>query len=274
MKTLLFNVELDDGLDKRVDATLALAEKYGSHVIASHIAPTPQIYLPYAEVYMVTADDLRGSLEEELESVRRKTRERFETLWPSAGPSWEWQEEKGIPDKILAEKAHTADLTIIGLKDSSAPESILSETLAADITMATGLPVLALPMNTSAPLGNHPVVIAWDGSLEAVHAIHAAMPFLEAAPSVIVAEIHEDKPRDMPSADIAPYLARRGLKVEVISRPAENTIANELLTVAQANGAELLVMGAFGHMRLKEYILGGTTWHMLQHATLPILFCH
>jgi len=270
MKTFLFHIDPNEKLKEHTDTVYALAEKYGAHVIASHITPLPATYIPYSSSYMVPVE-ISLPLVEEFKAAGQRARQEFGTQWGSAGPTWEWLEENGTAHTILAEQARAADLTIVGL---GIPDLAGSTTLAANITIGNGLPVLALPANALPPLGTKPVIIGWDGSLEATHAIRHALPFLKSAPEVIVAEIGEDKPQDLPSADIAPYLVRHGLKVEAIRQTAAGSIAEELLTVAHAHGAELIVTGAYGHARLREYVFGGVTRHILHDATIPIFLCH
>jgi len=273
MKTFLFHIEPDEAFAARIAMVSALAEKYGAHVIASHIVPQPDFYVPYSDVYLLSGEANIAFLEGWKE-VAQNARQTFEASWPVAGSTWEWKQENGITDILLAEQARTADLTIVGLGKTTTESPRLSSQLAGDITLLNGLPVLALPEGAPAPLGEKPVIIAWDGSIEAVHAIRYSLPFLASAPEIIIVEIGENITADLPSADIAPYLARYGFKIEAIRQAATNSVADELLTVAHTNGAELIVMGAYAHTRLREYILGGVTRRLLQNANVPILLCH
>ncbi len=273
MKTLLFNVEQGEHLSNHIATVLALAEKYGSHVIASHITPLLSNYLPYSQGYFV-ADGFINTVVEQWTDISKEARHTFETHWPDPGPPWEWTGEIGDAVTILGEQARIADVTIISIDNRELPSGKNAWALASDLTIANGLPVLALPTKCSAPLGTDAALIAWDGSQEAAHAVRHALPMLKAAPKIIVVEVGEDNPKELPGLDIAPFLVRHGLQVDALSRIPEGTIAQELLNVAHSNRAEFIVMGAYGHMRLREFIFGGVTREILQKSDIPLFICN
>ncbi len=273
MKTLLFNVEQGEHLSDHIATVLALAEKYGSHVIASHVTPLLNNYVSYAPGYFV-ADDFTTTLIEQWTDIAKDTRRIFESHWPDPGPPREWTEETGNAVTILGDQARIADLTIISIDNRELPSGKSAWALASDITIANGLPVLALPTKCSAPLGSGAALIAWDGSLEAAHAIRHALPMLKAASKIIVVEVGEDNPKELPGLDIAPYLVRHGLKVDALNRVPEGTIAQELLDVAHSYRAGFIVMGAYGHTRLREFIFGGVTREILQKSDIPLFICN
>lgn len=273
MKTLLFHAERGAHFNHQIDTVLALAQKYGSHVIASHVTPSLNIYMPYSQEYMVS-DNFSATIIEEWAEIARDTRRIMDENWPEAGPPWEWIETIGNTSTQLAEQARAADLTIICGGDPELPDGSQAWALASDVTLANGLPVLTIPVGSQPPLGTKPVVVAWDGSLEATHAIRQALPMLRMAPKVIVAEIGEDNANELPGADIAPFLARHGIQVQSLNRVPRGSVAEELLDIAHAFDAELIVMGAFGHTRLREIIFGGVTRGMLQRSDTPLFLCH
>ncbi len=273
MKTLLFNVEHGEHLSNHIAVVLAIAEKYGSHVIASHITPLLSNYIPYSQGYFV-ADGSINTVMEQWTEIRKDTRHTFEVHWPDPGPTWEWAEETGNAGTILGEQARKTDLTIISTDNRELPSGKNAWALASDVTIANGLPVLALPTKCSAPLGSKPAIIAWDGSLEAAHSVRHALPMLKAASKVIVVEVGEDNPKELPAADMVPYLVRHGLQVDALSRIPNGTITEELLDVAHSHKAEFIVMGAYGHMRLQEFIFGGVTREILQKSDIPLFICN
>jgi len=273
MKTLLFNVEQGEHLSDHIAVVLAIAEKYSSHLIASHITPLLSNYIPYSQGYFV-ADSYINTVVEQWTEIAKETRHAFETHWPDPGPPWEWAEEMGSAAAILGEQARRADLTIISIDNRELPSGKNAWALASDITIANGLPVLALPTKCSAPLGSEAALIAWDGSLQASHAVRHALPMLKAASKVIVVEVGENNPKELPGLDIAPYLVRHGLKVSTLNRIPEGSIAQELLDVAHSYRAEFIVMGAYGHMRLREFIFGGVTREILQKSDIPLFICN
>ena len=138
------------------------------------------------------------------------------------------------------------------------------------LVTAAGVPVLALPAGVSGDLG-HTVMIAWNGSCEATRAAHDALPFLRAAGRVILCGVGDEAVASLEAA--AAMLKRHGVAVEShqVDEP-DGDAGAVLLAQAAAHAADLLVMGAYGHTRLRELVFGGATRHVLREATLPVLF--
>lgn len=147
--------------------------------------------------------------------------------------------------------------------------------MAADITAASGCPVLLVPGAWTAVAPFRHVVLAWNASRESARAMHAAMPFLQGAAVVDIAIF--DDARHPPNADIQPAatireaLARHGVAAEVIERQSTGDISGALMGVAKERGADLLVMGCYGHSRVRERLLGGVTKGVLAAMELPVL---
>ncbi len=139
-------------------------------------------------------------------------------------------------------------------------------------------PVLVVPPSYGgAPIADG-VVVGWDGSAQAIRAIGAAMPLLARAGTVRLALVNPDLESGLhgeePGADMALYLARHGVRVEVLVERTRIPVGEALLGVAGACGAGLLVTGAFGHSRYREIVLGGVTRLLLDRAPLPVLLAH
>jgi nucleotide-binding universal stress UspA family protein len=141
------------------------------------------------------------------------------------------------------------------------------------------LPVLVVPGDAKAFDVTAPVMVAWNGSAEAAHALRAAVPLLAAAGKVwlvSIAEASDKKPRfDFPALEGAQYLSRHGIACEVVEVPrGEAKIGDTLFSAAQMRGCGLMVMGAYGHSRLAEMLLGGVTRQMLSEPQRPVLLAH
>lgn len=138
-------------------------------------------------------------------------------------------------------------------------------------------PVLLVPAAGSFDQPGQNVVVAWNGSVEATRAVTSALPLLKRARQVTVLvanpglDVFEEEGE--PGADIGLYLARHGVKTEVLVRTASDSVATIADTVASCN-ADLLVMGAYGHSRLREFILGGATRTMLREMRVPVWMAH
>ena len=140
-----------------------------------------------------------------------------------------------------------------------------------ELVAAAGVPVLVLPADTPEHLGRT-VLVAWNGSREAARAAHDALPFLtRGAGLVVLCAVGEDAARHLD--DAATMLARHGVPVRAERVPGSDAGAGEILLArAAAHGADLLVMGAYGHARLRELVFGGATRDTLRQARLPVLF--
>lgn len=179
------------------------------------------------------------------------------------------------PDECAAEHARHADLTIMG---STKPGAAVVHEFFSALLLDSGRPVLVVPEHhVMKPLKR--AVVAWRPTAQARRAVHDALPFLYTAEMVDVVEIG---PRgtylddgNEPGADIATHLARHGLKVNVVVHAQhQETVASALLRHCAYVGAELLVVGGYGHSRLREYMLGGTTRELVEFGDVPMLFSH
>jgi nucleotide-binding universal stress UspA family protein len=165
--------------------------------------------------------------------------------------------------------ARYADLTIVGQVAPGAPDHVV------ETVMNTGRPLLAVPRHGRYPRVGSRVLVAWNGSREATRAVFDALPLLALASAVTVMTMDAEDGDRVPGADIGLTLARHGVKVEVMHSTLGGIDAgNALLSRAADQGADLLVMGAFGHSPLREKVLGGATRHILDHMTVPVFLSH
>ena len=145
--------------------------------------------------------------------------------------------------------------------------------------MESGRPVLLVPNKGKITATPKRVTVAWNGRREAVRAVFDALPLLVGAEEVNVLWVHPERDQpdagDLPGSDISTVLARHGIKCVVSqSAAADHGVASEILRQANAFGSELLVMGVYGHSRLREFILGGASRDMLAEMDRPVLMSH
>lgn len=156
--------------------------------------------------------------------------------------------------------------------DDQTPADLVIEAALFD----TGRPVLLVPYIQETGLVLDRVMVCWDGSRSAARAVGDALPFLARAKAVEVVVVGDRlKSDEMPGADIAHHLARHGLAVElkrIIAADAE--VASVLLSHAADSTANFMVMGGYGHSRLREFVLGGATRGVLSQMTVPTLMSH
>jgi len=171
--------------------------------------------------------------------------------------------------------ARRFDLAIVGQTepDKGAVEEIIGESA----LFESGRPVIIVPYIQKAPLKLDRVMVCWDGSRSAARAIGDALPILERAKLVEVVIIANERGKqdEVPGADMGQHLARHGLTVDVKRIPGGGIdVADALLSHAADSSADFIVMGGYGHSRLREFVLGGVTRSILRSMTAPVLMSH
>jgi nucleotide-binding universal stress UspA family protein len=175
----------------------------------------------------------------------------------------------------FARMARRFDLAIVG---QAQPEMSTMEQIIGETTLfESGRPMIMVPYIQRAPFKTDNVIICWDGSRTAARAVADAIPILGKSSRVEIVSVTSERGKEdeIEGADIGQHLARHGLKVDVhrISR-GNIDVADALLSHAADSAADLLVMGGYGHSRLREFVLGGVTRSIFQSMTLPVLLSH
>ena len=274
LKDLLVHVDNDDACTARIDVAVTLAARHEAHLTGLHVMSWP--HLPgYVESQLPPA--FHEEQRRELDERARQAAARFHEHARRGGVTPEWRTTEGDVLGMVGLHARYVDLTVLGqgvdLRDPSGELAWLPE----ELVLGVGRPVLIVPRYGTFPTVGERVLIAWNGSREATRAVNDALPILRGAATVIVLSIDaEGEPaRRVAGADIALHLARHGIRVEAAStRSVDLPVGDVLLSFAADCGADLLVMGAYGHSRLREMLLGGATRHLLQHMTVPVLMSH
>jgi len=203
----------------------------------------------------------------------------FETQVQRLGvPSYE---RRRIDDESaygLALQSRYCDLLVIGRPDPDQPTTGLPVGLPQKVVLHGARPVLLVPRQGEFEHVGRNAVIAWDGSIEAARAITAALPLLRHSRKATLAVFNPQERYEAhgeePGADMALFLARHGIQVVVEQRTTALDVGDALLSMAANLGADLLVMGCYGHTRLHELVLGGASRTVLRSATLPVLMAH
>jgi nucleotide-binding universal stress UspA family protein len=171
--------------------------------------------------------------------------------------------------------ARRFDLAVVGQAE---PETSSVEDIIAEATLfESGRPMIVVPYIQKAPLKLDTVMLCWDGSRQAARAVGDALPLLAKAGRVEIVIITNERGKkdEIEGADIGQHLARHGLKVDVhrISGGGID-VADALLSHAADSGTDFMVMGGYGHSRLREFVLGGVTHSILKSMTVPVLMSH
>ena len=200
-----------------------------------------------------------------------KAREVFDKVVANSGLSAAWHEVTGREPDVLTSRGRVADLIVMN-RPNGENEGPMAATLDAAI-FDTGRPVLVVPAKAPATLGER-IVVAWNGSAQSARAVGAALPLLARAQEVTVLT-GDGAAAKVPGARLLPCLARHGIRAQHESfAAAHGHIGKALLEQLTQRRADLLVMGAYGHSRLREMILGGATREVLAHCQIPVLMAH
>lgn len=275
LKDILVHVDDSRSCRARAQAAVTLALANDANVVGVHVIDIP-VLPAYAEVPL-PADLLEAQRRGFVEAAGRA-----ETIWrevtSSAGVRAEWRCEEGPRAATLSLHARYADLLVLGQADAADPRCV-SAGLADDLVLACGRPVLVVPHTGAGKSIGDVALIAWNARREAVRAVSDAMPLLERAKRVVVltvnAQAEDPENEGIPAADICRHLARHGIDTEAVNAFGAPAAVGELvLDHAARSSADLIVMGAYGHSRLRELVLGGVTAHVLAHTTIPALLGH
>lgn len=281
-------VHIEDGAAgaQRIDASTALAHGLGAHLKGVYaIEPMlPKMAVSGSGIPAGTQPEayemqrhLRRHQHENLEGAKN-CEQRFRRITQSADVDSEWQSEPGEADEVLARCALYADLIVIGQQHGDESESSTRD-LADKLVLETGCPLLVIPTRCKSRILGDRISVAWNPDCQAQRALHAALPLLKRARRVEVITVNGQRnslEQGPPmSGELRKYLARHGIPADHcrLSRNGQK-IGDTLLSRAAAIDADLIVMGAYHHSRLREILLGGVTRHLLRHASLPMLISH
>jgi nucleotide-binding universal stress UspA family protein len=275
MSYKILTVCLDNsaGSSRRLDFAIALAAKHTAHLTGLHLTYSPVVvYDPFAEIGPLLA-------EWELSIKKRQdvAKENFRTVVGKSGINFDWHAYRSSDQEKVIAHARASDLTILEQRNPKDVETDLGNSFHEVMVLKLGRPVLFLPYAYDIPKNFDKILIAWDGGREAVRAIADAMPFLKQAKQVMVLTINEklDGDTDLPDVDIAAYLAKHDVNVIIEKNDKVDIAAADwLLSRATDYEADLMVMGAYGHNRLTELLMGGVTRSIMQKMSLPILMSH
>ena len=279
IQDLMLPVTGTSGDPDTVSAAIALASAYGAHLSVVQPVNFP---LPLPGTWGITPDFKQSEMYEELRADATTRAARFRTQLEKEDISWEVRIDETLlvePPRAMARQARYADLCVMtaprpGVDDHAAARDFFSAVL-----FESGRPVLVVPAGCPVEFPVRHAVAAWKPSRESARALHDALPLLATATSIDVVtvdpEVSDRLHGEDPGVDIATHLARHDLRVNVVNLPRSGqTVATTLLRHAAATDAQLLIAGGYGHSRLREWVLGGTTRELLQAIHLPILFSH
>lgn len=276
-QTIVICMNEVDRTGQMLNVIKALSGKMSCHFVGLYVIPAVQVY-PGAGMQVSTQvyDGLQKYYLENAATVKAK----FEKLLSAEGLNGEWRKVKSSGTVIAEEVIQhgiISDMVVIPQSRREDGDG-LGDDFAEQVVMECGRPVLIIPSyGTFTDFGKN-ILVAWNGKREAARAVFDAQPIMASADKVDISWLNPDKVgqnMDLPGAELAVVLARHGVNVTVEAIPTGGLAAGEaLLSHAADIGADMLVMGAYGHSRLREFVFGGATRTILASMTLPVLMSH
>ncbi len=277
-KTILVHLNSEPRVARLVGAAMQLALPSNSHVTGLFVVPAAPAKSPLLP--MISGNAIQGAID-----AYRKTGEGIRATFEAAAAGQpvvaEWRlynaRRPGYIEGVL-ENARSAELVIAAQKESDWDYADMFD-VPDWLAMESGRPVLVVPKaGADDPIGER-ILVAWNNSRESARAVFDALPLLTRAKEVTVLVVEEaDKPEtkgELAGAEICATLARHGVKCTAQqAKPSRGDAGVELLAQVAAHKCDLLVMGCYGRSRLREFVLGGASRHVLQNATVPVLMSH
>jgi nucleotide-binding universal stress UspA family protein len=274
-RTVLVHVDSQRDSASRTAVAIAVAKKFDATLIGM-AAGLPRLPI---EIYNAALGTVAVGPEytemdrKDLAAEFGRAEDAFNAATRTSGVETGWRSIFGPPSAAIVQGAIAADLAIVGPGDRSLLGN-LSVASAGDVVLRSGRPVLVVPEGVST-FDAKSVVVAWKDTPEAQRAVADALPFLKGASSVVVLAIDENDESKPGHAEAVAFLLRHGIAAKSESIPSKGAdIGEVLLSYAKQKSAGLIVAGAYGHSRVREWVLGGVTRALLNNETVPVLFSH
>lgn len=274
LKDIVVHVDGTPEAAARIETACSLAVRHNAHLIGVFVVHHPP--LP-GYVRSQIGEKVLAAAAEAARIDAAAVGKTFKAQCDRAGIAAEFRQDEGDLLDRLRTHARYADLTVIGQHSG---ESMSAGRVPERLVLEAGRPALVVPASGKFPVTGETVLVAWDGGRPATRAVNDALSILAKAKTVhvVVATSHHASLThgDVPGADISLHLARHGIKVEAspITIGSDIDVGNALLSRATDVGADMLVMGAYGHARLRELVLGGVTRLVMESMTLPVFMSH
>lgn len=269
--TLMVQLDIDEPNDKRLQVAGELAERFDARVIGASAADIQPLYFVDSAAGQELLEKDRDLLRARMAASERQFREVFRGRTGRI----EWRSAMDRPTDFLAREARAVDLIIAGATPGGG--DLLRRVDPAELVLRAGRPVLVVPSEFEW-LRLDSVVVAWKDTREARRAICDALPLLHIAKHVIVVELLE--PGEDPTAargrieDVSAWLVRRGINAASLACKAMIGVPDQLAVMARDEGANIIVAGAYGHTRFREWVFGGVTRTLLRQQTCCLLLSH
>jgi nucleotide-binding universal stress UspA family protein len=277
-KTMLVHCDAAKSLGSRLDVAVELVQRFNAHLIALHARPPFQPPALADGAYPL--DQFFQDYDESVKAGQAAAAAAFTKAIEGKEIASEWRAVDGQADRTLIARAPYADLVIVGQSDPDEPTALPTPSnLPETVALSTGRATLVVPHIGVPKAPGNIVMLCWKASREAARAASEAVPLMKAAKQVIVLVVNEKKSGSGGEADsgteAVTWLSRHGIKATVQRDvTADAGVGEVILSRAMDLGADLIVMGIYGHSRLREMVLGGASRTVLSSMTVPVLMAH
>lgn len=274
LKDIVVSLALSAKRDHAVDYAISLAGAFEAHLTG--VAILPAAFVPMTGVIDAFPADFVETQRVQNELAAKLAVDRFTKAAEAVGIAAAAQSagaNAGSAGTAFGRVARTFDLSVVG---QSAPEDVSTDAVIEAALFDSGRPVITVPYIQKTGLQLKHVLVCWDGSRAASRAIGDAMPFLRRAKAIELVTVQRaEQSSPLEGIEMAEHLARYKVPVEVKHIVSvEIDAGNTILSHAADCGADFMVMGGYGHSRMREFMLGGVTRTILESMTLPILMSH
>jgi nucleotide-binding universal stress UspA family protein len=268
IKDIIVYVDNDKDCETRLETASSLCKTFEAQLTGLYLLQ--KISIPaYAGAYMPV--EVFEANDEETIKLRDKAEAVFTARSESVNISGHFSAVEGDVSTALNQYSRYADLLVVPQRKSDRLDFNPYYQLP-DVLLGAACPVLLLPDNHPPVLPPETALLAWDGKRECARALKAAMPMLSQVKKIDVVSVNCEEDD---ATQIANHIGRHGIEAKVHSlRDNHNNIGAFLINQAASLGSQMIIMGAYGHSRIRELMLGGTTRHILEHVELPVLFSH
>ncbi len=278
-RSLLVLLDQDKLCAARTQVAIGLARQHDCHLVG--VAPTGLIDLPMSAEVVAAQAEFSALAWDALRDQAERATDLFRDACHAGGvKSFEAVIDEAEKAPSLVRHAHCSDLTILSQADPENPGRRLEQGLVEQVVLHSARPTLIIPYAGRFDAVGRSALVAWDDSREAARALADALPLLRTAGAVQVICWNEfdsgidDKSLRSRLAAVGQWLLWQGVSAEVRVETTEAGVADAMLSRASDLGADLIVMGAYGHSRWTERVLGGATRGLLQSMTVPVLMSH
>lgn len=273
-KTVLVHVNGGRRYEVRLAMAAQLARTFDAHLVGLYAES--EFEMPAHGVALAGSDFQENLLRARRESVAASERAFRSYVARNGDLRSEWRSSTMDVVDAVALHGRYADLIVIG-QASGDDGSNLRQDFPEMLLMVAGRPLLIVPYAGRFSTVGERILVCWSATRESTRAVTDALPFLRLAREVHVATFNPKRGAhgDVPGADIGLYLARHGVKVEVSEyRTKDSDVGSQILSRAMDIGSDLIVMGGYGHSRVRQLLLGGVSRTMLEAMTVPVLMSH